>query len=796
MAPAGVHSADSEEIVRFQNSQLYAAHQSCKNEIHRLQAELGRVQSGQKSWQDSASCVARHWASLTQELRSTFNRLEGRPADVAKGGQDAIFDSIMSMQNIAPADMDTGLSQGCTEVRELMQEVVQALMDNNARYQQLLADLHDKAPGDKVKQELAKLTKQLAAGEKALGEARARERELEAGEAGLQDEVKKATAAAEDLREQLEAAKNGLETAERRLAKSEERYRQLAEMQSNAPAERAQSGGAGGGDTVDKSQADELRMKRDEYKQQADARLQEIKNLQKEMVSLQVARDQNAASAAGGQGELTDERVKQSTVYRVLFEKYNELRKECETTHLYNINKLETDLVHVQNQRYQERKELEKLHHGQIQVLSNQLKETLNEMEEVKNEQKKVEDALAQKDAGNSSKVRTQELEKMVKELEKEYKRIDAECRELKKRPDTEEIRRTYRESEEKVAKERDIEALKVAELTEKLKAQERSIALMKKEGGGNGVNGNVESKELEAMKKDIEALRAENKDTKRRFFKADRGFKDLNVLYSQVKKERDALMHDLESLGSSFEEMQEQNIRLLNHMKSKEEEQNEMLRQRMKEKQEHELIQREKAALKEKLTKVEDLGKSKDDLIDRTRQELEAAQAEAQRKKQDEEGIQSLVSDHMRKVSQSKSSAVQEAQRLNDRALKEKESQNSKTVQQLSDATFQNNRLQEKIHALEAKLQSALEKSNKQKTITTNNPDMDNLLDHYRSRIKCHCRLEDKTKVLPCGHALCQKCCEGLIKDRSRKCPSCAKKFDQTDIRPLYLMGSTEMDQ
>mmetsp|Transcript_33476 Transcript_33476/g.52093 ORF Transcript_33476/g.52093 Transcript_33476/m.52093 type:complete len:83 (+) Transcript_33476:1580-1828(+) len=66
-------------------------------------------------------------------------------------------------------------------------------------------------------------------------------------------------------------------------------------------------------------------------------------------------------------------------------------------------------------------------------------------------------------------------------------------------------------------------------------------------------------------------------------------------------------------------------------------------------------------------------------------------------------------------------------------------------------------------------------------------------LLQFYRSRVKCHCTQNEKTKVLPCGHALCQNCVETLIKDRSRKCPSCAKKFDQADVRPLYLQGSVD---
>ena len=72
-------------------------------------------------------------------------------------------------------------------------------------------------------------------------------------------------------------------------------------------------------------------------------------------------------------------------------------------------------------------------------------------------------------------------------------------------------------------------------------------------------------------------------------------------------------------------------------------------------------------------------------------------------------------------------------------------------------------------------------------------NNDLQGLLDHYRSKVKCHCKMEDKARVLPCGHGICARCVEGLIKDRSRKCPSCGKKFDQAEVKNLYLMGGDD---
>ena len=110
---------------------------------------------------------------------------------------------------------------------------------------------------------------------------------------------------------------------------------------------------------------------------------------------------------------------------------------------------------------------------------------------------------------------------------------------------------------------------------------KDRTLAMLKAaSNGANGAGGeSVVDKELEAAKKDLEVLRGEKKELTRRIQKADRGWTDLMKLYKQTRKEKDSLMKDLESIGGSFEEMQDQNIRLLAQIKGREEEGNELLR-------------------------------------------------------------------------------------------------------------------------------------------------------------------------------------------------------------------------
>jgi hypothetical protein len=99
-APAGARSADDDENVRFQNTQLYAANQVsgcamtwdfllCKtlmigpsilqahrNEIGRLTKQIESLQSQQQNCTESVACIQRHWLMLIDELKRTFQRLE------------------------------------------------------------------------------------------------------------------------------------------------------------------------------------------------------------------------------------------------------------------------------------------------------------------------------------------------------------------------------------------------------------------------------------------------------------------------------------------------------------------------------------------------------------------------------------------------------------------------------------------------------------------------------------------------------------------------------------------------
>lgn len=744
-APAGARPADDEENVRFQNAQLYAANQAHRNEIQRLNCQIESLQCQSQKNIDALSCVQRHWLCLTEELKRTFQRLERTKSTVDDGSLQSILAGMLESQLMSSSDLDSKLSAACLVAQELMQEVVQAFMDCDARLNSLLCTEGKDMPAA-AKAEIDMLIKRGLDQEKSVSELQQEIRLKTVQEASQGAEISRLTAANELLQQHLDDVRSQLQVAERRLVRSEENYRLLSSGKG------VRVGSELNSDGMDRDGSDG-----NDYRALAESRLQEVKDKMKLIGELQEQLSLNESSA------LTDQAIVQSPLYTQATEQLNRARKECEY-HVHKLHLVTVELGEMRDRMAEERTKLEALHNAHMKEQLSRYAQVSNSLLEAKQEIRSLQFKLDQKNASEISSKRADELSENMNKLQEEYKRLRAECDALKQRPDAEDLRREFREREEKIAKERDVKQIEANDYLDQIRTQERKIAMLMGRNGesgshnSNGIDGSAQ-REIDALKKDLEALRNERKDLQRRFLKADRGFNDCNKLYQQVKKEKDALMKDLESLGLSFEEMQEQNVRLLHQMKTRDEEQNELLKQRMKDRAVRETMAQEMTALRSKLDKAEDLVRIKEDCIDKCKIEMEQLRQEFLKKKKEEECEAAVIAAHRLNL-QKKEQAAMEAKRDGDKArteLNEHQRKKREQLQAVQELQFENRRLEEENAALKNRVQS----QNSERKLASVNADHMQLLDHYRSRVKCHCRQDDKARVFPCGHATCVKCCE-----------------------------------
>eukprot|EP00291_Cryptomonas_curvata_P009082 CAMPEP_0172189934 /NCGR_PEP_ID=MMETSP1050-20130122/22817_1 /TAXON_ID=233186 /ORGANISM="Cryptomonas curvata, Strain CCAP979/52" /LENGTH=851 /DNA_ID=CAMNT_0012864719 /DNA_START=252 /DNA_END=2806 /DNA_ORIENTATION=- len=779
-APAGARSADDDENVRFQNSQLYAANQAHRNEIGRLTKQIDSLQSQHQNCAESVACIQRHWLMLTDELKRTFQRLERTKSTMDHTIVNDTLQAFFQNQIVSASELDSKLTSCCVLTQELMQEVVQAFMDCDARQKSILAT-EGKDMNSAAKIEIDLLLKRNTDLERSMSEIQDQIRSKSAQEISQTGEIARLMASNEAIQQEMTELRSQLELAERRLVRSEENFRKLS----------AGGSSAGGTEGADMENSDGLDLRPADYRLLAETRLEEIREKNKRILQLESMSLTPASEAA----EPSEQAILQSSAYTNLVEQLSRSRKECEY-HVHRLQLVTAELAEVKERIFDERQKLEQLHNSHIKEQLGRLSLLSNQLLEAKQEIRSLQFKLEQKSACDIASKRADELSENLTKLQEEYKRLRAEYELLKQKPDADELRREFREREEKIAKERDVRQIEANDYLDQIRMQERKIAMLMGRNGESGAHGSngVDSsaqREIDALKKDLEALRNERKDLQRRFLKADRGFNDCNKLYQQVKKEKDALMKDLESLGLSFEDMQEQNVRLLQQMKTKDEEQNELLKQRMKDKTLRETMTIEIASLKLKLEKSEEVLRVREDCVDKCKIDMEQQRQEFLKKKKEEECEAAAIAAHRLSL-QKKEQAAIEAKREADKARSEMNEQQKKkreNLQTLQDVQFENNRLLEELATLKSRLQTQAT----DKKASAVSADHMQLLDHYRSRVKCHCRQDDKSRVFPCGHATCIKCCDNLIKERSRKCPACSRKFDQSEIRPLFLQGSSD---
>ncbi|XP_006012309.1 E3 ubiquitin-protein ligase BRE1A [Latimeria chalumnae] len=254
------------------------------------------------------------------------------------------------------------------------------------------------------------------------------------------------------------------------------------------------------------------------------------------------------------------------------------------------------------------------------------------------------------------------------------------------------------------------------------------------------------------------------------------------------AKQEEEALLSEMDVTGQAFEDMQEQNIRLMQQLREKDDANFKLMSERIKSNQIHKLLKEEKEELvdqvmtlktqvdaqlqvvrkleeKEHLlqsnitTAEKELGHKTQALEMNKRKALEAAQLAEDLKVQLE-------------TVQSKLKGIQE-EIIENSVAREKE-------------TFNYKRAQEDI----SKLRRKLEKTKKPDTL----PNCDEILmeeiKDYKVRLTCPCcNMRKKDAVLTkCFHVFCFECVKTRYDTRQRKCPKCNAAFGANDFHRIYI--------
>lgn len=284
------------------------------------------------------------------------------------------------------------------------------------------------------------------------------------------------------------------------------------------------------------------------------------------------------------------------------------------------------------------------------------------------------------------------------------------------------------------------------------------------------------------------ESKKIADEDALRRIRQAEEQIEHLQRKLGATKQEEEALLSEMDVTGQAFEDMQEQNGRLLQQLREKDDANFKLMSERIKANQIHKLLREEKDELGEQVLGL----KSQVDAQLLTVQKLE----EKERALQGSLGsVEKELTLRSQALELNKRKAVEAAQLAEDlkvqlehvqtrlreiqpclaesRAAREKESFNLK-------------RAQEDISRLRRKL----EKQRKVEVYADADEILQEEIKEYKARLTCPCcNTRKKDAVLTkCFHVFCFECVRGRYEARQRKCPKCNAAFGAHDFHRVYI--------
>ncbi|XP_075705344.1 E3 ubiquitin-protein ligase BRE1B isoform X2 [Rhinoderma darwinii] len=268
----------------------------------------------------------------------------------------------------------------------------------------------------------------------------------------------------------------------------------------------------------------------------------------------------------------------------------------------------------------------------------------------------------------------------------------------------------------------------------------------------------------------------------------AEEQIEHLQRKLSATKQEEEALLSEMDVTGQAFEDMQEQNIRLMQQLREKDDANFKLMSERIKSNQIHKLLREEKEELAEQVQglktqvdaqllqvqKLEErervlhtsLAAIEKELTLRT-QALEIQKRKAVEAAQLAEDLKVQL-EHIVSTLRDTQSFV-----CDNRSAKEKES-------------FSLKRAQEEISRLRRKL----EKQKKMEVYADADQILQEEIKEYRARLTCPCcNTRKKDAVLTkCFHVFCFECVKTRYDSRQRKCPKCNAAFGAHDFHRIYI--------
>uniref|UniRef100_A0A8C8EK75 E3 ubiquitin protein ligase n=1 Tax=Oncorhynchus tshawytscha TaxID=74940 RepID=A0A8C8EK75_ONCTS len=296
-----------------------------------------------------------------------------------------------------------------------------------------------------------------------------------------------------------------------------------------------------------------------------------------------------------------------------------------------------------------------------------------------------------------------------------------------------------------------------------------------------------VRVRELEERERK-ESKKLADEDALRKIRVAEETIDHLQKKLTATKQEEEALLSEMDVTGQAFEDMQEQNSRLMQQLREKDDANFKLMSERIKSNQIYKLLREEKEELADQV------------LTFKTQVE---AQLLVVQKLEEKEGIlQSSLATlekelgvRTQALELNKRKAVEAAQLAEDLKVQLEHTQSKLREIQVSvseNRTARERELGNLKRAQEdlSRLRRKLEKQKKVEVYTDADEILQEEINQYKAKLRCPCcNTRDKETVLTkCFHVFCYECLKTRYDTRQRKCPKCNCAFGANDFHRIYI--------
>uniref|UniRef100_A0A8C2XB23 E3 ubiquitin protein ligase n=1 Tax=Cyclopterus lumpus TaxID=8103 RepID=A0A8C2XB23_CYCLU len=284
------------------------------------------------------------------------------------------------------------------------------------------------------------------------------------------------------------------------------------------------------------------------------------------------------------------------------------------------------------------------------------------------------------------------------------------------------------------------------------------------------------------------ESKKLADEDALRKIRVAEETIEHLQKKLAATKQEEEALLSEMDVTGQAFEDMQEQNSRLLQQLREKDDANFKLMSERIKSNQIYKLLKEEKEELADQV------------LTFKTQVD---AQLLVVQKLEEKEGILQSTLAALEKelavrtqaLELNKRKAVEAAQLAEDLKVQLEHTQAKLKEIQVSVAENRTARERESSNLKRAqedlsRLRRKLEKQKKVEVYSDADEILQEEINQYKAKLRCPCcNTRDKETVLTkCFHVFCYECLKMRYDTRQRKCPKCNCAFGANDFHRIYI--------